>query len=111
MLYILPVPMANLNLTPVEVAILRSASRRGDPDMEYSDLLQTLNGLCDSHTGGMFVAKKTLEEIQNFGLDRKNPRWQATLFSIFRRTLGDRLGRDQAASGPLLEHEKKQSGA
>lgn len=101
--------MANLNLNPVEVAILRSASRRGDPDDNYSDFLLTLNGLCDGKTGGMYVAKNTLEDIQSYGLDRKNPRWQATLFSIFRRTLGEKLGRDQDLSGPLLEREKSQS--
>lgn len=98
--------MANLNLNPVEVAILRSATRRGEPDADFSDLLHTLNSLCDRQTGGMYIARNILEDIQKFGLDRKNPRWQATLVSIFRRTLGEHLGREQDDPGQLLEHER-----
>lgn len=97
--------MANLILNPVEMAILQNEARRGDPDENYSDFLQTLESLCDKRTGGMHISKTTLAQIQEFGLDRRNPRWQAILFSVFRRTLGDHLGRDRDDSGSLVKHE------
>lgn len=98
--------MANLILNEVEVAILRSEARRGDPDEAYSDLLQTLDSLCDHRNYGMHISKTTLAQIQEFGLDRKNPRWQAILMSIFRRTLGERLGRERDESGSLIEPQR-----
>jgi len=94
--------MANLILNEVEVAILRSEARRGDQDEGYSDFLQTLDSLCDSQNFGMHISKNTLTQIQEYGLDRKNPRWQAILMSIFRRTLGEQLGRERDEGGSLI---------
>ncbi len=97
--------MPHLTLTSQEVAVLRGTSRRGDPDAGFQELLTTLEALVDGKTGRIFISQHTLELIQRYGAGSGSLTWQAALFRIFGRTLGDSLGKKRDQSGRLTRPE------
>lgn len=95
--------MPHLTLTPQEVAMLKSAARKGDPDAGFQELLTTLEALVDGSSGRMFVSQNTLELVQRYGAGSGSLTWQAILFRVFARTLGDSLGRKRDETGRLTK--------
>lgn len=94
--------MATIKLNIVEIAILKSAARKGDPDEGFAELLLTLVRLTDDATGEIFVSQNTLELIQRYGGGGGRLAWSGILFSIFGRSMGATLGRRKEESQNLI---------
>jgi hypothetical protein len=94
--------MPRVSLTREEATLLNSAARRGDVDQGFQDLLQTLCSLLDRQTNEIFISNHILEIIQRYGSSSANPTWAGLLHNVFRRSLGDNLGRKPDESGRLV---------
>ena len=93
--------MLHLTLNEVEIAILKSLARRGDSNEEYRALIGTLSNLVDGRTGHIWLGPEKIAEIQKFAFRSRNLTWQASLVSVFKRTLGPTLGGSQENAGQL----------
>lgn len=93
--------MATVKLNDVELAILKSAARKGDADQGFTELLLTLVRLTNDATGEIFVSQNTLELIQRYGGGGGRLGWSGTLFSVFGRSMGATLGRKKEESHNL----------
>jgi hypothetical protein len=97
--------MPHVALTREESALLHGAARRGDVDRGFQELLQTLCNLMDRKTNEIFISDHILELIQRYGSASSNPTWASLLRNVFRRSLGDDLGRKRDSSGRLMDKD------
>lgn len=102
--------MPHLTLTSQEVAILKNATRKGDPDQGFQELLSTLEALVDGKSGRVFLSQHTLDLIQRYGAGSGSMTWKGILLRIFGRTLGSTLGRNRDESGRLTKPEESARG-
>ena len=102
--------MPYYTLNPMEVAVLKAAARRGDPDETYGALIATLGNLVDQGTGQISVSREQIAAIQKFAFEAKKATWQASLLTIFGRTLGSHLGRIPEDIGHLTAREGEEEG-
>lgn len=93
--------MPDLALSNHEIAVLKSALRKGDPDPGFQELLLTLDRLLNPATGRIYLSQNTLELIQRYGYGSGNMTWKGTLYAIFGRALGETLGRKRDQTGRL----------
>ena len=90
-----------MKLNDVEIAQLRNAARKGDPDVEFQKFLLVLNKLLDERSGKIYISQETLERIQKYGVESKLS-WRGLLHSIFGRVLGESLGKERDESGRMI---------
>ena len=83
----------NVVLNTAEMAVLcRQDPATGD-DGGFQGLLVRLQGRCDQATGELHLSMTDRERIPRYAFDYKNGGWEDQLLSIFRRSLGPKLGR------------------
>ncbi len=99
--------MSLLTLNKREVALIKSAARRGDDDIKFQQLLVKLDKLVNVRTGQMQIPPDVMELIQHYGADEGKLSWHGTLFSIFGRTLGDTFGRNSETCTELIDIKKE----
>ena len=95
-----------ITLNKREVALLKSAARRGDDNSHFQEFLVTLNESINDRTGQIQIDPHMLELIQKYGSDVGKLSWHGTLFSIFGRTMGDVFGRKTEQCTELIDIRK-----
>lgn len=98
--------MPCITLNEREIALLKSAVRRGDDDPGFQKLLVTLDQHLKEWTGQIEISQNMLELIQYYGCGGGRLSWHGTLFSIFGRTMGKTLGQQSGRSGHLIDISK-----
>ena len=83
----------NIMLNSAEVAVLFRQDPATAGDGGFQSLLVRLQGECDQTTGKMLLSGDDLEKIPRYAFDYKNGGWEDRLMSIFRRSIGQNLGR------------------
>jgi len=102
--------MPSITLNRKEVAVLKSAVRRGESDPRFQEFLNTLDDLLNDETGHIHISDSTLNVIRRYVCVVNRPSWQGILFSIFGRTLRQAFGDSTlctdliAISGSKLVH-------
>jgi hypothetical protein len=99
--------MSLLTLNKREVALIKSAARRGDDDQKFQQLLAKLDKLVNDRTGQIQIPPDVMELIQHYGADDGKLSWHGTLFSIFGRTLGNTFGRNSETCTELIDIKKE----
>jgi hypothetical protein len=99
--------MSLLTLNKREVALIKSAARRGDDDSQFQELLAKLDKLVNDRTGQIQIPPDVMELVQHFGADPGKLSWHGTLYSIFGRTLGATFGRNSETCTELIDIKKE----
>ena len=89
-----------------EVALLKSAARRGDDNSNFQQLLANLDQLLNDRTGQIQLDARNLELIQRYGCDTGKLSWHGTLFSIFGRTMSNVFGHQEEHCTELIDISK-----
>ena len=99
--------MSYITLNQKEIATLKGVARRGDENQGYQELMSMLDRLLNERTGEIYVSTSTLAMIQRYGSgDSSKPNWQASIFTIFGRTMGESLGGQLDKNGHLIRVEE-----
>lgn len=99
--------MSAVILNKREVALLKSAARRGDDNVHFQELLLKLDKLVNDRTGQIRLPPDVMELIHRYGADIGKPSWRGTLFSIFGRTMGSSFGQHPETCTELIDINKK----
>ncbi len=99
--------MSTVSLNKREVALLKSAARRGDDNSNFQSLLQRLDKLVNDRTGQIEIPPDLMELIHRYGADVGKLSWRGTLFSIFGRTMGQSFGEHPDSCTKLIDIDKK----
>lgn len=95
--------MSYVTLNNVEIAVLKNALRRGDPDPGFHELLVTLGRLLDERTGQLYISPETLKTIQAYA--GKKLSWHGLIFGILGRNMGGLFARERKGPGtPDISH-------
>lgn len=98
--------MPCITLNQREIALLKSAIRRGDDDPGFQKLLVTLDQQLKDRSGQIDIPQGTLELIQYYGCGGGRLSWHATLFSILGRTMGETFSQQSGRHGHLIDIRK-----
>ena len=99
--------MSSIVLNKREVALLKSAARRGDDNTHFQELLVKLDSLVNDRTGHIQISPDIMVLIHRYGADVGKLSWRGTLFSIFGRTMGDSFGQHPETCTELIDIDKK----
>lgn len=97
--------MAHIVLNKKEIALLKSAVRKGDENPDFQKFLVSLDQALREWTGQIFISDNMQRLIQQYGGGGK-PSWKGTLYSIFGRTMGDQFGENAETCTNLVETSK-----
>jgi len=84
--------MPHIILNQKEIALLKSAVRKGDENPEFQKFLLKLDHHLKEWTGEMYLSDNTVELLQHYGCNSNKLSWKAALHSIFGRVMGDNFG-------------------
>ena len=98
--------MSTVTLNKREVALLKSAARRGDDNSNFQSLLARLDKLVNDRTGQIEIPPDLMELIHRYGADVGKMSWRGTLYSIFGRTLGHSFGEHPETCTELIDINK-----
>ncbi|HWB60931.1 MAG TPA: hypothetical protein VG733_15655 [Chthoniobacteraceae bacterium] len=99
--------MSTVLLNKREVALLKSAARKGDDNANFQELLLKLDKLVNDRTGQIQIPPDLMLLIHKYGADVGKLSWRGTLFSIFGRTMGDSFGQHPDTCTELIDIDKK----
>ena len=99
--------MSTVILNKREVALIKSAARKGDDNPNFQELLQKLDDLVNDRTGQIQLPPDVMEMIHRYGADIGKLSWRGTLFSIFGRTMGQAFGQHPETCTELIDINKK----
>lgn len=99
--------MSTVILNKREVALLKSAARKGDDNANFQDLLFRLDKLVNDRTGQIQIPPDLMELIHRYGADVGKLSWRGTLYSIFGRTMGNSFGQHPETCTELIDIDKK----
>jgi len=80
-------------LTSAEIAELFIQPAHTEKDGGFQSLLVGMQGKIDRSTGKISLSVEELDRIPRYAFDYRNGGWENRLITIFRRTLGPKLGR------------------
>jgi len=99
--------MSTVLLNKREVALLKSAARKGDDNAHFQEILVRLDKLVNDRTGQIQIPPDLMELIHKYGADVGKLSWRGTLFSIFGRTMGGSFGQHPETCTELIDIDKK----
>jgi hypothetical protein len=99
--------MSSIVLNKREVALLKSAARRGDDNAHFQELLMRLDKLVNDRTGHIQIPPDLMELIHRYGADIGKMSWRGTLYTIFGRTMGNSFGQHPETCTELIDIDKK----
>ncbi|MGB8353582.1 MAG: hypothetical protein WCD79_06825 [Chthoniobacteraceae bacterium] len=94
--------MSYITLNKKEIALLKSAVRRGDQNPDFQNFLVTLDHQLKEWTGQIHVSENMREMIQYYANYQGKPSWRGILHSVFGRTMGENFGKTADPSTNLI---------
>ena len=99
--------MSMVLLNKREVALLKSAARKGDDNVHFQELLLKLDKLVNDRTGWIQIPPDLMILIHKYGADVGKLSWRGTLFSVFGRTMGNSFGQHPETCTELIDIDRK----
>jgi len=95
--------MSHIILNQKEIALLKSAIRKGDDNPEFQKFLVLLDHQLKEWSGEIYISENTIQLIQHYGGQGGKLSWRGILHSIFGRTMGDHFGAPNDSCTKLTE--------